>query len=81
MRWEEDMNNARWKICIPAFMVDLGIYMTPELAGTRELRKHLTKLRIFHLALFMSSSQRIHKTLFLIYNKSQLAVQNLMSIP
>ena len=22
MRWEEDMNNARWKICIPASMVD-----------------------------------------------------------
>jgi hypothetical protein len=35
----------------------------------------------FHLALFMSSSQRIHKTLFLISNKSHLAVQNLMSMP
>jgi hypothetical protein len=38
-------------------------------------------MQIFHLAFFMSSSQRIHKTLFLISNKSHLAVQNLMSIP
>jgi len=41
MRWEENMNNARWKICIPASMVDPILWY---LHDTRELRKHLTKL-------------------------------------